>query len=171
MKIFLTGLHIYPQAAPPQTSSSEENYDEDLIVLYNRVPKTGSTSFVNIAYDLCKKNQFHVLHINITSNMHVLSIPNQVKFVRNMTNWNAMKPALYHGHMAFLDFSKYRVKQKPIYINLVRKPLDRLVSYYYFLRYGDNYRPNLVRKKAGDLTVSFMDVFFIFLRFYFLIDI
>lgn len=159
MKIFLTGLHIYPQAAPPQTSSSEENYDEDLIVLYNRVPKTGSTSFVNIAYDLCKKNQFHVLHINITSNMHVLSIPNQVKFVRNMTNWNAMKPALYHGHMAFLDFSKYRVKQKPIYINLVRKPLDRLVSYYYFLRYGDNYRPNLVRKKAGDLTVSFMDVF------------
>lgn len=57
-----------------------DNYDDDeeMVVLYNRVPKTGSTSFVNIAYDLCKRNRFHVLHINITANSHVLSLPNQV---------------------------------------------------------------------------------------------
>lgn len=54
------------------------DYEEQLVVLYNRVPKTGSTSFVNIAYDLCKKNRFHVLHINITANNHVLTLPNQV---------------------------------------------------------------------------------------------
>ncbi|ALC39971.1 Hs2st [Drosophila busckii] len=126
------------------------DYEEQLVVLYNRVPKTGSTSFVNIAYDLCKLNKFHVLHINVTANMHVLSLPNQVMLARNITKWHKMKPALYHGHMAFLDFSKFQIAHKPIYINLVRKPLDRLVSYYYFLRYGDNYRPNLVRKKAGN---------------------
>ncbi|CAD6999203.1 heparin sulfate O-sulfotransferase [Ceratitis capitata] len=126
------------------------DYEEQLVVLYNRVPKTGSTSFVNIAYDLCKRNKFHVLHINVTANMHVLSLPNQITFVRNVTKWHEMKPALYHGHMAFLDFSKFQIAHKPIYINIVRKPLDRLVSYYYFLRYGDNYRPNLVRKKAGN---------------------
>lgn len=125
-----------------------------LVVIYNRVPKTGSTSFVNLAYDLCKKNRFHVLHINVTANMHVLSLPNQVQFVRNVSGWEAVKPALYHGHMAYLDFSKFGMPQKPIYINLIRKPLDRLVSYYYFLRFGDNYRPNLVRKKAGDKMAS-----------------
>lgn len=135
-----------------------DDYDSQLVVIYNRVPKTGSTSFVNLAYDLCKKNKFHVLHINITANVHVLSLPNQIEFARNLSAWNEMKPALYHGHMAFLDFSKFGMTQKPIYINLIRKPLDRLVSYYYFLRYGDNFRPNLVRRKAGDKMVSFNTV-------------
>jgi hypothetical protein len=59
------------------TSLSNIN-SENLVVVYNRVPKTGSTSFVGVAYDLCKKNGFHVLHINITGNMHALSLKNQV---------------------------------------------------------------------------------------------
>lgn len=54
-------------------------FDDNLVVIYNRVPKTGSTSFINLAYDLCKKNHFYVLHINITANMHVLSLSNQVR--------------------------------------------------------------------------------------------
>lgn len=137
------------------SESLQADFDERLVVIYNRVPKTGSTSFVNLTYDLCRKNAFHVLHINITANMHVFSLPNQIRFVRNVTAWEAMKPAFYHGHLAYLDFSKMGVPAaKPLYINLVRKPLDRLVSYYYFLRYGDDYRPHLVRHRAGD-TMTF----------------
>lgn len=80
--------------------------DDDLVVIYNRVPKTGSTSFVGVAYDLCKKNHFKVLHINITANMHVMSLSNQYKFAQNVTRWQELKPALYHGHMAFLNFER-----------------------------------------------------------------
>ncbi|KRT82890.1 hypothetical protein AMK59_3105, partial [Oryctes borbonicus] len=132
-----------------------ENSNEDTIIIYNRVPKTGSTSFIGVAYDICKKNNFHVIHVNISANNHVLSLRNQNSMVRNITKWNNMKPAIYHGHFAYLDFSKYS-SIKPLYINIIRKPLDRLVSYYYFLRYGDNYRPYLIRKKHGD-TMSFDD--------------
>lgn len=180
-------------------------FDENLVVIYNRVPKTGSTSFINLAYDLCKKNQFFVLHINITANMHVLSLSNQVKLIRTLNYWVVIDWEVHswlvfyvpgsictqhHGmerHQAGIVswpygvsgffkvsnaprpleapkndsvetksfiFFRFSMPQKPLYINLIRKPLERLVSYYYFLRNGDNYRPNLIRRKAGDKMVN-----------------
>uniref|UniRef100_A0A3Q3EPU2 Heparan sulfate 2-O-sulfotransferase 1 n=1 Tax=Labrus bergylta TaxID=56723 RepID=A0A3Q3EPU2_9LABR len=131
------------------TSLLSDNED-DIVIIYNRVPKTASTSFTNIAYDLCGKNHYHVLHINTTKNNPVMSIQDQVRFVKNVTEWREMKPAFYHGHVSFLDFTKFGVKRKPIYINVIRDPIERLVSYYYFLRFGDDYRPGLRRRKQGD---------------------
>ncbi|XP_071983914.1 heparan sulfate 2-O-sulfotransferase 1 [Engystomops pustulosus] len=124
--------------------------DEDILIIYNRVPKTASTSFTNIAYDLCAKNKYHVLHINTTKNNPVMSLQDQMRFVRNVSSWREMKPGFYHGHISYLDFAKFGVKKKPIYINVIRDPIERLVSYYYFLRFGDDYRPGLRRRKQGD---------------------
>lgn len=73
--------------------------------------------------------------------------------MRNISTWNTERPAFFHGHLAYLDFSRFSVSHPPIYINLIRRPLDRLVSYYYFLRFGDDFRPHLVRRKQGDKMV------------------
>lgn len=61
---------------PRQDAALDE--EEDMVIIYNRVPKTASTSFTNIAYDLCAKNKYHVLHINTTKNNPVMSLQDQV---------------------------------------------------------------------------------------------
>ncbi|CAB4026291.1 Heparan sulfate 2-O-sulfotransferase 1, partial [Paramuricea clavata] len=123
---------------------------ERTIIFYNRVPKTGSTSFMGVVYALCSKINYHVIHLNVSKNYHVMSIADQMRFAKNITTWTAKMPAFYHGHQSFLDFAKLGFAKKPLYINIVRRPLERLVSYYYFLRHGDDFRPGLRRARQGN---------------------
>uniref|UniRef100_A0A0N5A646 Heparan sulfate 2-O-sulfotransferase n=1 Tax=Parastrongyloides trichosuri TaxID=131310 RepID=A0A0N5A646_PARTI len=120
------------------------------IIIYNRIPKTGSTTLTNaIGYDMCKVNNFNSIHLNMTRNRYMMNVIDQGTFIRNISNWKDKIPAFYHGHVAFINFNKYGYSN-PIYINMIREPLDRLLSHYYFLRYGDNYRIGLKRSRSGN---------------------
>jgi len=125
------------------------------VVLYNRIPKTGSTTFTNaVAYDLASINGFNVIHVNLTTkgssnrNRYVMSMLDQSSLAGNITTWTEKHPAFYHGHLAFVDFTRFG-HPNPIYINIIREPLERFISYYYFLQYGDDYRVGLKRSRAG----------------------
>jgi hypothetical protein len=88
---------------------------QDLVVIYNRVPKTGSTSFMGVAYDLCKQNGFHVLHINITGNMHALSLKNQV-WLLFIINFCLLCVIFGFGFRGFSQIICWRCSSVSVYI-------------------------------------------------------
>lgn len=124
--------------------------DDDIVVIYNRIPKTGSTSFIKIVNKIHHKNQFSTLYLNISKKR--MRLAEEAWIVRNISHWKEIRPVLFHGHFGFPSFQRIGSSFQPIFINIVRDPLERLVSFYYFLRHGDDFRPGKKRSRMGDKT-------------------
>ena len=140
------------QRRRPRTPNVEPNNSpENIVIVYNRIPKTGSTSFMNATYKLALVNRFSVALVKLSTKKYLWHFNDQYFFAKNITLWQARKPAVFHGHFPFLGFIPLGFPQ-PLYINIVRDPLERFVSHYYFLRFGDTYSPNKIRKRHGDPT-------------------
>ncbi len=83
------------------------------LVYYNRIPKTGSTTFVGLISLLAKQNEFYHAH-DQTYRPH--AIRNRIlvkKYIGNLLNYNPDQWVLYDRHLHFTDFRW--VKSKPFY--------------------------------------------------------
>uniref|UniRef100_A0A1A8QAP3 Uronyl-2-sulfotransferase n=1 Tax=Nothobranchius pienaari TaxID=704102 RepID=A0A1A8QAP3_9TELE len=64
----------------------------------------------------------------------VLSFPSQVDLMKNISK--IPQPFLYTRHVHFLNFTRFRIEE-PVYINIIRDPINRFLSNYFFRRFGD----------------------------------
>ena len=53
--------------------------DDDTVVIYNRVPKTGSTTLAGILYNLCGPNKYYVIHIGMVHGAKTIALSDQVR--------------------------------------------------------------------------------------------
>jgi len=101
--------------------------EDDMVVIYNRVPKTGSTSFVGIAYQLYAKNNYHVLHFNISRNKHVLSVVDQVYFkLVHLHTSHPSSTSTFLRELSNLHRIISYMSRSPARLSVV-KPLDMLL--------------------------------------------
>lgn len=149
---------LQPDPQPKLQTNFQPQVLPNSIILYNRIPKTGSTTLANIFNGLTTKNKFWAVNINSSypsgsfGNAAVWPAGEQREFLMNITTSKTYKKAIYHGHFGFISPERWQVPNanQITYINLIRNPLDRLSSYYYFVRNGDNFRKGLKRGHAAD---------------------
>ena len=58
---------------------SVSSFHRDSIIIYNRVPKTGSTTLANLMYDRCRDLRYSVIYVRAEKNAHVYSVSDQVR--------------------------------------------------------------------------------------------
>ncbi|KAE8602156.1 hypothetical protein XENTR_v10013896 [Xenopus tropicalis] len=107
-------------------------------VVYNRVGKCGSRTIVLLLRILSEKHGFNL----VTSDIHNktrLTRNEQMELIKNIST--ADQPYLFTRHVHFLNFSSLLScrfgAEQPVYINIVRDPVSRFLSNYFFRRFGD----------------------------------
>ncbi|KAG1679620.1 hypothetical protein FOA52_006137 [Chlamydomonas sp. UWO 241] len=146
------------------------------LVVYNRVPKSGSTSlqrqierlsarlrytaahFVNPPIEgLCDGSQLDCVH-TATQTPSNETLAAFADFVTGQVNASEHGRCLVDFHFPYVNFSHPAVRQRaaPIHINTLREPVARLLSSYHYARSGP--RPLHLRTRFvhdyGNLTVD-----------------
>ncbi|XP_030570710.1 heparan sulfate 2-O-sulfotransferase pipe-like isoform X2 [Drosophila novamexicana] len=102
-------------------------------LFFNRVPKAGSEKLMELLKLLANRNKFQARR----DPKHLFeTILMDTGFARNLLKaeiLNCSTANSYTKHVAFLNFAAFG-HPWPIYINLVRDPVERLVSWFYYAR-------------------------------------
>ena len=102
------------------------------LVIYNRVPKTGSSTMQDLLWlqvnetDLFAYERAYEYWHRANSKAEEEEMVKEWKEIQNTTIWEK--------HLYFIDTSRYDLEFKANWINIVRDPIDRYISEFYFLR-------------------------------------
>ncbi|XP_037927264.1 heparan sulfate 2-O-sulfotransferase pipe-like [Teleopsis dalmanni] len=110
------------------------------VVLFNRVPKTGSVQLIELMRNLGKVHNFDVdVDPQQAGIRPLLDEYEESDFIDNVENIEDGN--IFVSHVNYLNFTKYD-KPRPIYINMVRDPVERVISWYYYIRAPWIFVPN-----------------------------
>ena len=112
------------------------------VLLFNRVAKVGSQSLIKLMVELSNKRGFTVNVDQRTVEQYNSPPWEQLQLAETLTSFT--KPTVWVRHYNFLDFDSFGLAS-PKWINLVRDPVERVISNFYYRRAGWN----IVEKKLA----------------------
>lgn len=120
------------------TPKAERDY-----VLFNRLEKVGSQSMTRLMGYLGRLHGFAPYRNEIpASKANLETFEEEAAFIEDLMQLE--EPGAYVEHMNWINFTAHDMP-KPIYINLVRHPIQRVISAYYYRRHPVIYANSLLR--------------------------
>ncbi|XP_061715038.1 heparan sulfate 2-O-sulfotransferase pipe isoform X3 [Cydia pomonella] len=136
------------EAEPEDAQEEMEQYLEEIVpepwelnntaragmelLFFNRVPKVGSQTFMELLRRLAARNQFG-FHRDAVQRVETIRLaPADQQVLASIVTAHA-PPASYIKHVCYTNFTRYGYPS-PIYVNVVRDPVERVISWYYYVR-------------------------------------
>lgn len=115
---------------PSQLNNTRKARQE--ILFFNRVPKVGSQTFMELLRRLSIANEFgfHQDHVQRVETVR-MAPDDQAAMASMVSSYEA--PSVYIKHVCFTNFSEFDLPE-PIHVNIVRDPVERVISWYYYVR-------------------------------------
>lgn len=136
-----------------EDDSKEISVQPSDVLYFNRVAKTGTTSLVKLIQILSKR--LHYKGVGTVDSIIYDSLEGQLEEINSLLSLN--QPTVWVRHYAFLDFESFGYKWKPEWMSIVRNPIERVISWYSFVRSGwfivSNYNQN---PEAPVLDINFL---------------
>ncbi|KAG5669719.1 hypothetical protein PVAND_000014 [Polypedilum vanderplanki] len=105
---------------------------DNQIIFFNRVPKVGSQTFMELLRRLSIRNNF-LFHRDSVQRVETIRLAlYQQEELADMIS-DLPKPSVYVKHVVYTNFTKFKLPT-PIYVNLVRDPIERIISWFYYIR-------------------------------------
>ncbi|XP_061498527.1 heparan sulfate 2-O-sulfotransferase pipe [Anopheles gambiae] len=102
------------------------------IIFFNRVPKVGSQTFMELLRRLAVRNDY-TFHRDVVQRLEVIRLaPERQQELAEMV-MDLPVPSVYVKHVCYTNFTRFGLPM-PIYVNMVRDPVERIISWYYYVR-------------------------------------
>ncbi|XP_035784731.1 heparan sulfate 2-O-sulfotransferase pipe-like isoform X2 [Anopheles albimanus] len=102
------------------------------MIFFNRVPKVGSQTFMELLRRLAVRNEYN-FHRDAVQRLEVIRLSYERQQDLAEMVMNLPVPSVYVKHVCYTNFTRFGLPM-PIYVNMVRDPVERIISWYYYVR-------------------------------------
>ncbi|ODM97953.1 Heparan sulfate 2-O-sulfotransferase pipe [Orchesella cincta] len=124
--------YLHPKKKYNATALNNTRNSEKETLFFNRVPKVGSQTLMDLMQRLSIANGFQ-FHRDKTQKVETIKMTYYEE--SRLTTMVDMftPPSVYVKHTCFSNFTRHGYSM-PIYMNIVRDPIERVISWFYYIR-------------------------------------